>query len=432
MLCCTTCSKAEWGLLTMVQGDFFFNNVGQGLFYSGKISNRNQSFYVVYDCGMGHKPAKKLLNSTLRAAFPHKDTHLNMLVISHFDSDHVDGLSELMKRISRIDLVVMPYMTIEERVLLACKEESPTRDYRQFLLNPMQFFEQIDVEVERYVFLTHTEDNGEENNDFPPRMPDFPTEEWFSKYEDKKSKQELMDEYSLTDEPNKFHVCFDKWKQYVLGAWIFEFYVRQVDWSKLMNFRGAIQVVLKNRQLHDAKEIFSYPKAIAEIRSAYDECINSVRNNTSVVMLHYPYHPKPKEYSLYTRIFNKKMGMDYGWPFYPRRSNVYLNDREDTFATLLLGDIDLHSDWLEIRRRFRNRLRYICCALVPHHGAITSWDESVLDEIGDGNALWVVSHGIDSQYGHPNNEVIASFAKNCRYLLSSNEDQKVVVRIVSV
>jgi len=416
----------------MVQGEFLFNNVGQGLFYSGKISNDNEEAYIVYDCGMGHKPAKKLLNSALCAAFPRKNTHLNMLVISHFDSDHVDGLSELMKRISRIDLVVMPYMTAEERVLLACMDENREIVYRQFLSNPMQFFEQRDVEVGRYVFLTHTEDNGGENDDFPPRMPDFPMEEWVFKYEDKETRQEFLDTYSLTNEQIKFHVCFDQWKHYALGAWIFEFYVRKADESRLKEFSNAINAVLKKRKLHDVKDIFSSPRAIAEIRSAYDECIDSVRNNTSVVMLHYPYHPNTKEYILSTRIFNKRIGMGYDFPFYLGRWFVHphYQKRHSTVATLLLGDIDLHSDWFGIRQQFKAKLRYICCVLVPHHGAITSWDESAFDAINDDGVLWVVSHGIDSQYGHPNNEVIASFTRNNRCLLSSNEEQKVIVSIV--
>lgn len=363
-------------------------------------------------------------------AFPHKGTHLNMLVISHFDSDHVDGLSELTKRISRIDFVVMPYMTVEERVLLACMDENRAIVYRQFLSNPMQFFDQRGVEVDKYVFLTHTDDDGGENADFPPGIPDSPTEEWLFKYEDKETRQEFINAYSLTNE-SKYHICFDQWKHYALGAWIFEFYVRKVDKSRLREFGYAINAVIKKRNLHDVIDILSNHQAIAEIRSAYDECIDSVRNNTSVVMLHYPYHPNTKEYSLHTRIFNKKLGMNHGWLFSIGRPIFYSLHRQTTAATLLLGDIDLHSDWDEIQQRFRGKLKYIRCALVPHHGAITSWNERVLDEIDDEDVLWVVSHGIDSQYGHPNNEVIASFTKKCRYLLSSNEDQKVIISIAS-
>lgn len=412
----------------MSYGEFCFNNVGQGLFYSGEISNGDRSVYIVYDCGMGHKPTKKLLNSVLHSAFPHKNTRLNMLVISHFDSDHINGLSALMERISRIDFVVMPYMTVEERVLIACMDEKRELAYRQFLSNPMDFFTQRDVEVGRYVFLTHMEDNGEEGDDFPPRMPDPPMEEWVFKYEDKKSKQELMNEYPFTNE-NKFHVCFDQWKQYVLGVWVFEFYVRKIEMYKVEEFRDAISSVLEKRKLHDAKDIFSSPKAIAEIRSAYDECIDSVRNNTSVVVLHYPYHPNTQKYILEAQVFNKRVGMIYGWFFCARRLIAYMLHQRPTVATLLLGDIDLHSDWSKIQQRFRGRLQYIRCVLVPHHGAITSWDECIFDAISEDDILWVASHGIDSQYGHPNNEVIASFIRNHRCLLSSNEEQKVIVSI---
>jgi beta-lactamase superfamily II metal-dependent hydrolase len=67
-----------------------FRNVGQGLFYTGKIGE----FTFVYDCGSnsGMNYVEKAVDDFHNEV---QSTKLGMLVISHFDSDYINGIQKL-------------------------------------------------------------------------------------------------------------------------------------------------------------------------------------------------------------------------------------------------------------------------------------------------------------------------------------------------
>lgn len=84
-----------------INGAFKFHNVGQGLFYSGILSRKDNGirniFSFVYDCGTDSVASflqreiddyKLLLPTT--GIIKHKK--LSLLVISHLHDDHVNGL----------------------------------------------------------------------------------------------------------------------------------------------------------------------------------------------------------------------------------------------------------------------------------------------------------------------------------------------------
>lgn len=65
-----------------------------------------------------------------------------MLVISHLDRDHVSGIRILMNKLE-IKRVVMPFLTTEERVLLALQYKNhnyPDTDLLTLILDPASFF----------------------------------------------------------------------------------------------------------------------------------------------------------------------------------------------------------------------------------------------------------------------------------------------------
>ena len=74
---------------------FRVHNVGQGLFYTGDIRlDKNTVFKFIYDCG-GDK-----VNDALDK-YLGEDTEIDMLVISHFDSDHISGLPKLLNSVKK-------------------------------------------------------------------------------------------------------------------------------------------------------------------------------------------------------------------------------------------------------------------------------------------------------------------------------------------
>ena len=79
--------------------------VGQGGFYTEIFRDGINDHCIVYDCGSENK---QKLKSVISSALP-DNTPIDILFISHFDSDHVNGIKELIKH-HTIKCVVMPQL----------------------------------------------------------------------------------------------------------------------------------------------------------------------------------------------------------------------------------------------------------------------------------------------------------------------------------
>ena len=81
-------------------------NVGQGLFYIGDIKCKDEkSFRFIYDCG-----AEKVSNiKNAIDDYIDESIIIDMLVISHFDKDHISGLKLLLKKAKKIKKIFIPY-----------------------------------------------------------------------------------------------------------------------------------------------------------------------------------------------------------------------------------------------------------------------------------------------------------------------------------
>ena len=79
--------------------------VGQGGFYSEIFRDEINNHCIVYDCGSENK---QKLKSAISSALP-DNAPIDILFISHFDSDHVNGIKELRKH-HTIKCVVMPQL----------------------------------------------------------------------------------------------------------------------------------------------------------------------------------------------------------------------------------------------------------------------------------------------------------------------------------
>ncbi|WP_157456865.1 MBL fold metallo-hydrolase [Carnobacterium maltaromaticum] len=87
--------------------------VGQGFFYSGSIQN----FQLVYDCGTeGNVTDLKYLIDFYFEEI-NKEKTIDMLVVSHFDNDHVNGLPYLLSKCT-VKKMYIPYYEIEDLLVL--------------------------------------------------------------------------------------------------------------------------------------------------------------------------------------------------------------------------------------------------------------------------------------------------------------------------
>lgn len=127
----------------MHQFIYNFHAVGQGLFASGAIRRdkdiNKTIFNWVYDCGTAS--GVSLVNAAL-TALAHDvagQKHLNLVTVSHFDRDHINGLCQLAEKFN-IDTLMLPYMAQEQRLWMAFEEGLPSDDdLVGFYVNPTAY-----------------------------------------------------------------------------------------------------------------------------------------------------------------------------------------------------------------------------------------------------------------------------------------------------
>jgi hypothetical protein len=95
-----------------------FNAVGHGTFFNGLVLDelRGDSFSWIYDCG-SKRTTRIAQEITCLERWEDWPAEVDLLVLSHFDDDHVNGVEQLLSS-RRVRVLALPYMDIGH--LLAC------------------------------------------------------------------------------------------------------------------------------------------------------------------------------------------------------------------------------------------------------------------------------------------------------------------------
>lgn len=97
--------------------------VGQGFFSSQQILYGDKKFTCVYDCGSLSDEGDALLEQYVECLRNTTDT-INLLVLSHFDDDHINGLKKLVERFN-IRNIIIPYLSTFEKLLFLLGKNIP-------------------------------------------------------------------------------------------------------------------------------------------------------------------------------------------------------------------------------------------------------------------------------------------------------------------
>ncbi|MDU8500706.1 hypothetical protein RYB01_16150 [Pseudomonas syringae] len=159
-----------------------FHGVGQGLFSSGSICLLSQfgdsEFNWVYDCGTDS--AQHYLDSSL-SDLDHRirtpgggRPYLDLVTISHFDSDHISGLVKLLERFDVGDLL-LPYVPLWQRLVIGFHaHRAHSSRLTSFLVDPVAFITSVPkANVKRILFVSGgpSIDEPPLARDGPPRRP---------------------------------------------------------------------------------------------------------------------------------------------------------------------------------------------------------------------------------------------------------------------
>src|SRR5947208_13493 len=116
---------------------FNFHPVGQGCFYTGIIKFQNKEFSFIYDCGT---LSKRQFLTNASETFIRPRNVIDMVIISHFDEDHVNGVFEILKKVRCKRLILPYYEPFERLIVYSSQDNDPGGDYLNFLIDPFNFF----------------------------------------------------------------------------------------------------------------------------------------------------------------------------------------------------------------------------------------------------------------------------------------------------
>lgn len=390
----------------MLSGNFQFHPIGQGCFYTGEISLERRGstdFKFVYDCGSNSKTEYLRKEIDVHKKNILKGT-LDLLILSHFDADHVNGVSRLLENI-KCRRLVMPYYDPVERLLLLATTDFPDENYRAMLEDPIGFFggERFDID-EIIVIGGPGEGFAEGQNINPDKVPsktrsqkelssikkiDF-SDDCLSGTEEKRMKELINKE-----EDAKLNLKKVKFLQqpYAISVnvWEFFFYLKKCENVVLNNFALDVKTMMDAASM-TMREMFRDDN-LTEIKKIYRKYYGLNLNVTSLVTYHGPLFPLNAKY--------------HRWHWLP--FHWLGNER---YGTLLTGDADLGGP-LKNKRvtdHFRNYLDQVCVFQVPHHGSKRCWyfKASGLESF----CTYVINHGLGRKH-HPSSEVVHYIKKKC-------------------
>ena len=365
-------------------------SVGQGLFYTGKINNE---FNFVYDCGGENPYIKEAVYKYLKEYDIKK---LDMLIISHFDDDHINGLPILLSKIEKILKIYIPYYGGISTYLLLV------------IYLYIHNFDLLKMESE----IIFVDSNLEVRDDF--------SEENRENYNlDEKLK---IGGIKLT----KMRIPIVKYK----NIWKFKFYNTYLKNEKVLDSieKEIEDIIAKHscRSLSDLLSQINNSDIKNELKAVYDKfcksSYTSKRNESSLCVFHLPISDifLLKDVVIWCDS-DKYCAYHKYCKYYIYEKNYYL---EYISGTMLVGDISLKAKFRfnHFFKYYEKEMKDIKFFLTPHHGANSNWNSNILNNCPNAK-IFLNSAGLNNSYGHPNSEVVSDILKDNRILCCSNEAQ---------
>jgi hypothetical protein len=318
-----------------------FHSVGQGLFYSMdlKIGSDYYSFNFVYDCGS--LSVKEYLTEEIDYFRSYHDI-IDLLVVSHFDEDHVNGIADLIKG-KKVKKLVLPYVDWKERLAVAVTlTDSDQEEYLALLSDPLTFFSSEEFDIDE-ILIVGTSRGGvlpEEERPSPisPKSNEVSNKENFGRLGTTvyTKETELTDTQVMNFFLQAVPYPIEKIKFYPHGLkilagtfWEFELYNQEsTDALKIQRLEKTLNSYLAKKKISKFELFESAHRA--EVRKIY-RSIYSNLNQTSIVL----YHGAVQEHQIvqHTSIYDTYSG---NW------NNIEVLSNEKT-GTLLTGDLKISS-----------------------------------------------------------------------------------------
>ena len=339
--------------------------VGQGAFYSETLHRPglNDDKHIVYDCGV--LPMSSRLEEEINNFLP-KGSTIDIMFISHFHADHVNGLKLLAERY-KIKNLVLPqidnyewFYFLENYLTAGIADENIIEDVKN------------SVGDAKIIQVAPREENGDRN-----------VSEEFTSIDGLGGR--IINGLSplVIDRQN-----FALWHFIVVNPLL------KGDLDAL---RTAIENIDYDGRKITIEDLYQ-PKILDAIRkdlqSIYEKVFKG-GNEYSMCML--------------SELANRKEYRSYSW--YNRRNRLCMGCRlygyDDIDGGLYCGDADfLHCDTLDcLKKRLGGRENNVGMLQLPHHGSKENFNIELLNWLGDAIVTFAC-YGSPNRYKHPSSDVM--------------------------
>lgn len=360
-----------------------FHSVGNGTFKLGIVESQDtrENFKWVYDCGSTSMTTlNRVLGAITRRGWPES---IDMLVLSHFDNDHVNGVEEILKH-CRVKTLVLPFsewaQTVREISVMGKKGTSPSTALMQ--LNPVKWLasRNFDTHVEEIVLIQGGMDTspvpyGDDEPEPEPR--DFQQDDDVRRFS-----QNYFSLGSAMSGASRVRILrHDRSIQALNSDFEFVFYNAEKDFaalgliekrngqwyakhsgSLLSDVKTDIQNTIMSINLHQplSKMPTGWRKTLKNCYENHFGHSGKAKNNISLCMYAAPIRATPCQF--YVSNY-------YHVALYAKMPTVRL-------ATLCTGDIHLTSSVISDIQNHLGTQRWnrIGLVQVPHHGSQHSWE----------------------------------------------------------
>lgn len=409
-----------------------FHAAGHGTFFSGILSSDGDhpdEFLWVYDCG-SKKPTR--LPELVEDLSVHADLpRVDMLCISHFDADHINGLDALLKKF-KVGALVLPYLPLSARLRAACNvisNEEVAAGVPPFILDPIGFIRTRypEASIGEFVMVR----GGRRRPPSPPeeeappreRAPDDDGE----RPREERPGSRLFGDLAMQADENLldsgmipgahraygriFEVDHADPLKILGGFWEFTLFNKTPPAGRAPKSRVGLEVVRKDVAGVLAKHWPSLSQAPQPgwekaLRTCYEKHFgNSAtgRNDISLCLMSRPTIARPgQQCSLYASPVSKTNCAHALIPMEPQDRRLGL---------LLTGDIKLDKTTATAMQKHFGALRWcgVRVMQVPHHGSRGSWHKGLAAGCNHSYSVFCVPDSSAQQH-HPSPLVLADFA----------------------
>jgi len=362
-----------------------FHSIGQGAFYTEIFNN----YIVAYDCGSSNKNLIiNEINWTLN-----QGEIIDVVFISHFDSDHINGLEHLLKH-CKVKKLILPLIHDDEKIewFVHNYVNGVRDDFIDNLINEPSIV--IKKETELY---------------FIDRV---------------KGKQDSFDIKPISFEKLKGNVLenvklyFEQISNWVYIPFNFQSEVRSLCLKEELQSRN-----LDIKNVRDFQEAWSDSEKRKSIKEAYKKIPGDINSNSLTL------YSGPEKIIAIQKILNLHYHLVLRQFSYSKLFKFFKSNA----GCLYYGDYNAKGtqNWTELYNRYKNYCKYLGILQVPHHGSHKNYNPSINSKK---NLLSVISAGISNQHGHPHPSTVRKILNNdgIPLIVNENPGSRVICDIYSL